>query len=95
MSLAERVLSMQGYGNAGRVPQTTGFMAEAAAGDSEGSTGLNMDLLKKLAPAEQRALSQHVRTLDQFLTTVSAALPVDLMPGTLRSGLCKGRLSIA
>ena len=40
------------------------------------------DALKRLQSTEQKALSQHVRTLDQFLTAVSAAMPVDLMPGT-------------
>jgi DNA polymerase delta subunit 2 len=39
------------------------------------------DVLKKVTPQSQAALSQHVRTLDQFLTAVAAAIPVDLIPG--------------
>ena len=39
------------------------------------------DPLKKMAAEEQRATAQSVRTLDQFLTTVSASMHVDLMPG--------------
>lgn len=40
-----------------------------------------IDVTKKVDKGEQRSLAQHVRTLDQFLTAVSAAMPVDLMPG--------------
>lgn len=54
----------------------------AAAGESDSALGVaGNDILKKMAGSEQTSLAQHVRSLDQFLTTVSAAIPVDLMPG--------------
>ena len=52
------------------------------AGESDSALGsFGSDVLKKMAASDQTSLAQHVRTLDQFLTTVSAAMPVDLMPG--------------
>ena len=52
--------------------------APAAEGLSAAGGG---DVLKKVVPQQQKNFAQHVRTLDQFLTTVSAAIPTDLMPG--------------
>ena len=37
--------------------------------------------VKTVSALDQKTLSQRVRTLDQFLTAISAAIPVDLMPG--------------
>lgn len=52
------------------------------AGEPDSALGVaGSDILKKMAAPEQRSLAQHVRSLDQFLTTVSAAMPVDLVPG--------------
>lgn len=53
----------------------------AASGDASNASGAAADILKKLAPADQKEAAQHVRTLDQFITAISAAIPVDLMPG--------------
>jgi len=51
------------------------------AESTRSGSGAALDPLQKLAQSEQKLLSQHVRTLDQFLTAVSASMPVDLMPG--------------
>ena len=48
---------------------------------ADGSVDASATALKKVSNAGQQALAQTVRTLDQFLTAVSAAIPVDLMPG--------------
>jgi DNA polymerase delta subunit 2 len=53
----------------------------AITGDSSSAGGPKPNILEKLTPLEQKDLSGHVRTLDQFLTAVSASIPVDLMPG--------------
>lgn len=37
--------------------------------------------MKKLASTQQQTFSRHVYSLDRFLTTVAAAMPVDVMPG--------------
>jgi len=62
-------------GNAASNPATAGS-------DSAGGNRQPADALKKMAPEEQRTLAESVRTLDQFLTAVSSAMPVDLMPGS-------------
>ena len=54
--------------------------ATSAAG-SGGATQPD-DPLKKMATDEQRAVAHNMRTLDQFLTAVSASMHVDLMPGS-------------
>ena len=59
-----------------------GNATNSGTADAAGGGGATVDALKKLAQPEQRAMSDHVRTLDQFLTAVSASIPVDLMPGT-------------
>lgn len=51
-------------------------LADASSGEWQPA-----DALKKMAPTDQKALAQSVCTLDQFLTVVSAAMPVDVMPG--------------
>ena len=55
------------------------------AGNGADAAGTGSNLLpaadKKLAQPDQKALSEHVRTLDQTLTAISASIPVDLMPG--------------
>ena len=53
----------------------------ATGGDAAGSAASAVELLKKASTNEQRTLASHVRTLDQFLTAVCGAMPVDLMPG--------------
>ena len=54
----------------------------AAMVDASDGVWQPSDALKKMKPTDQKALAQTVRTLDQFLTSVSAAMPVDLMPGS-------------
>lgn len=56
--------------------------SSAAANDAGAAATAPLDAVKKLTAQEQHTMSQHVRTLDQFLTSASAAIPVDLMPGT-------------
>ena len=53
-----------------------------ALADASGGEWQPSDALKRMAPTDQKALAQSVRTLDQFLTAVSSAIPVDLMPGS-------------
>lgn len=53
----------------------------AAAGEGEPANAAGGDVLKKMAPNAQKSLAEHARYLDLFLTTVGAAMPVDLMPG--------------
>ena len=53
----------------------------ATAATSGGGSLQLADPLKKVAAQEQQDLAQNVRTLDQFLTAVSASMHVDLMPG--------------
>lgn len=62
-------------GNAASNPAT------AAAETSSGGARPPSDVLKKMAQPDQLTLAQNVKTLDQFLTTVSSSIPVDLMPG--------------
>jgi len=52
-----------------------------AEGGSDASNLAAPDVMKRLAQAEQQALAQRVSLLDSFLTSVAAAVPVDLMPG--------------
>ena len=52
-----------------------------AAATEQGGALASLDVMKKLASEEQQALSKNVRSLDQFLTMVTASMPVDLMPG--------------
>ena len=63
---------------AGNATSTPSSDAGDASSTGASATG---DVLKKLAPPQQKHSAQHVRTLDQFLTAVCAAIPTDLMPG--------------
>ncbi|KAL1530659.1 hypothetical protein AB1Y20_001559 [Prymnesium parvum] len=51
--------------------------------DSSAETGslVALDVMKKLATAEQQKLSRNVYSLDRYLTSLTSSMPVDLMPG--------------
>ena len=44
-------------------------------------SGSNNDVLRKKAAEDQRELADRLHALDVFLTTVAAAMPIDVMPG--------------
>lgn len=52
------------------------------SGNGTAAGAASVDALKKLERSEQRSLAECMSSLDSFLTSVSAAMPVDLMPGT-------------
>jgi len=46
------------------------------------ASSVGVDALKKMSTTDQRGLASCIGSLDAFITAVSAAMPVDLMPGS-------------